>query len=308
MEQRLYDLLIIGGGPGGYTAALYGARAGLQTAVLEKLSAGGQIALTEQVDNYPGFEEGIDGFTLGEKMRAQAERFGAQTIYAEVTTAELAKSPKALHTSEGTFYAKTVVLATGANPRTLGLPHEQELIGRGVAYCASCDGMFYRGKEVVVVGGGNTAVADALLLSKIAKKVTLVHRRDTLRATKIYQESLNKAQNIDILWNHGVSELLFDQKLTGVRLQQLQTGEETTLSCDGLFISVGRNPVTGFVADELALDPNGYVLADESTKTNLPGVFAVGDVRTKPLRQVVTAVSDGAVAAHMAEEFLAGGV
>ena len=308
MEQHLYDLLIIGGGPGGYTAALYGARAGLQTAVLEKLSAGGQIALTEQVDNYPGFEEGIDGFTLGEKMRAQAERFGAQTIYAEVTSAELTKSPKVLHTSEGTFYAKTVVLATGANPRMLGLPHEQELIGRGVAYCASCDGMFYRGKEVVVVGGGNTAVADALLLSKIAKRVTLVHRRDTLRATKIYQESLEKAQNIDILWNHGVSELLFDQKLTGVRLQQLQTGEETTLSCDGLFISVGRNPVTGFVADELALDLNGYVLADESTKTNLPGVFAVGDVRTKPLRQVVTAVSDGAVAAHMAEEFLAGGV
>ena len=305
-ENHVYDMIVVGGGPGGYTAALYAARAGLSTLVLEKLSAGGQMALTEQIDNYPGFEDGIDGFTLAEKMQQQAERFGVRSEYAQVERMDLAASPKVLETSEGTFYAKTVVLATGANPRELGLPNETALTGRGVAYCAACDGMRYKGKTVVVVGGGNSAAADALLLSRVARKVILVHRRDTLRATKVYHQPLMQAENLEFRWNSTVTELLQEDKLTGVKLRDVNTGEETTVPCDGLFISVGRKPATELVQGQLELDRSGYIIADETTKTSLPGVYAVGDVRTKPLRQVVTAVADGAMAVHMAEEFLSG--
>ena len=304
-KNHVYDMVIIGGGPGGYTAALYAARAGLDVIVLEKLSAGGQMALTHQIDNYPGFEEGIDGFTLAEKMQAQAERFGAQSEYAEVHSVDLNANPKIIETSEGTFYGKTVVFATGAGPRELGAPKEKELVGRGVAYCAACDGMFYKGKTVVVVGGGNSAAADALLLSRIAKKVIIVHRRDTLRATKIYHEPLMKAENVEFQWNSVVEELLHEKKVTGVRLKNVQTGEVTEVAADGVFISVGRKPATELVAGQLELDRSGYVVAGETTETNIPGVYAVGDVRTKLLRQVVTAVADGAMAVHMAEEFLA---
>lgn len=303
--NRIYDMVVIGGGPGGYTAALYAARAGLDTVVLEKLSAGGQMALTSQIDNYPGFEEGIDGFLLGEKMQLGAERFGAQTELAEVHAVKLDGSVKEIQTSEGSFYGRTVVFSTGASPRELGIPGEKELIGRGVNYCAACDGMFFKGKTVAVVGGGNTAASDALQLSRICEKVILIHRRDTLRATKIYHEPLLKAENIEFRWNSTVSEFLFDKKLTGLKLQDVNTGLETTLDCDGVFISVGRKPATGLVKDQLELDTYGYIVADESTRTSLPGVFAVGDVRTKALRQIVTAVADGAVAAHYAEEYLA---
>lgn len=304
---HVYDMVIVGGGPGGYTAALYAARAGLDTLVLEKLSAGGQMALTHQIDNYPGFEDGVDGFSLGENMQRQAERFGAKSEYAEVTRLDLAASPKALETSEGVFYGKTVVLAPGAVPRELGVAQEAELTGRGVAYCAACDGMFYKGLTVAVVGGGNSAAADALLLSRIAKKVILVHRRDTLRATKIYHQPLLDKENVEFRWNSTVTELLHGGKLTGVRLKNVLTGEKSTLDCDGVFISIGRKPVTGLVKGQLELDPGGYIIADETTRTSIPGVYAVGDVRAKPLRQVVTAVADGAVAVHMAEEYLAGG-
>ena len=303
--KHIYDMIIIGGGPGGYTAALYGARAGLDTIVLEKLSAGGQMALTSQIDNYPGFENGIDGFTLGEKMQAGAERFGAKTAYAEVSSVDLSSVPKVIETSEGTFYGQTVVFATGASPRELGIPGEKEMIGRGVNYCAACDGMFYKGKTVVVVGGGNSAAADALQLSRICEKVILVHRRDSLRATKIYHEPLMKAPNIEFRWNSTVVEFLSEDKLTGIKIQDVNSGEESTIDCEGIFISVGRKPATELVKDQLQLDPSGYVIADESTKTNIPGVFAIGDVRTKKLRQIVTAVADGAIAAHEAEEYLA---
>ena len=305
--KHVYDMIVVGGGPGGYTAALYAARSGLDTLVLEKLSAGGQMALTEAIDNYPGFEEGIDGFTLAEKMQRQAERFGAKSEYAEVERVDLAASPKVLETSAGVFYGRTVVLATGAGPRELGLANEAALTGRGVAYCAACDGMRYRGRTVVVVGGGNSAAGDALALSRVAKKVILVHRRDSLRATKVYHEPLMRAENIEFRWNSAVTELLGGDRLTGVRLRDLRTGEETQLDCDGVFISVGRKPATELVQGQLELDRGGYIVADETTKTSLPGVYAVGDVRTKPLRQVVTAVADGAMAVHMAEEFLAGG-
>lgn len=306
-ERVIYDMIVVGGGPGGYTAALYAARAGLSTLVLEQLSAGGQMALTQQIDNYPGYEEGVDGFTLAEQMQRQAERFGAKTEYAQVDRMELTAAPKVLETSEGTFYARTVVLATGANPRELGVEGEAALVGRGVAYCAACDGMRYKGKTVVVVGGGNSAVEDALLLSRIAQKVILVHRRDTLRATKVYHKPLEAAENIEFCWNSTVAELVHGDQLTGVRLKDVHTGEETLVPCDAVFVSVGRKPATELVKGQLELDKGGYVVADETTKTNLPGVYAVGDVRTKVLRQVVTAVADGAVAAHMAEEYLAGG-
>ena len=303
--HHIYDIVIIGGGPGGYTAALYAARAGMDVILLEKLSAGGQMALTSQIDNYPGFPEGIDGFALGMQMQEQAERFGAKSEYAEVEAVKLEGEIKEVHSSEGVFYGRTVVIATGANPRKLGLPNEQELLGRGVNYCAHCDGMFYKNKTVVVVGGGNTAAADALLLSRIAKKVILVHRRDTLRATKIYHEPLMKAENIEFYWNSAVTELFSDGKLTGILVKNLVSGEETRVPADGVFVSIGRQPATELVQGQLALDAGGYIVAGESTRASIPGVFAVGDVRTKELRQVVTAVADGAAAVHYAEEYLA---
>ena len=303
--ERIYDMVIIGGGPGGYTAALYAARAGLKVIVLEKLSAGGQMALSHQIDNYPGFPEGIDGFSLAERMQEQAERFGAESELAEVYRLKLDGALKEIETDEGTFYGRTVVIATGASPRNLGVPGEQELVGRGVNYCAACDGMFYKGKTVVIVGGGNTAAADALMLSRVAKKVILIHRRDTLRATKVYHEPLMQAENVEFRWNSAVSELLRENRLTGVRVENLLTGEAEDIPCDGLFVSIGRKPATGLVDGLLELDSAGYIIAGESTETSLPGVYAVGDVRTKVLRQVVTAVADGAMAVHHAEEYLA---
>jgi thioredoxin reductase (NADPH) len=301
--KRVYDMIILGGGPGGYTAALYAARAGLDVLVLEKLSAGGQMALTSQVDNYPGFPEGIDGFELGMKFQEQAQRFGAQTEYAEVRSLDLKAEPKVLHTSGGDFFARTVVIATGAGARKLGLENEERLTGRGVGYCAHCDGMFYRGKTVAVIGGGNSAAAEALFLSRIAKKVILIHRRDALRATKIYHEPLNKLENLEFRWNSAVTELVGEQRLSGIRVRDLISGEEELVPVDGVFVSIGRKPATELLAGQLELE-NGYILADESTKTSIPGVYAVGDVRTKALRQIITAASDGANAAHFAEGYL----
>ncbi|MBQ8144464.1 MAG: thioredoxin-disulfide reductase [Butyricicoccus sp.] len=305
LNAHVYDMVIIGGGPGGYTAALYAARAGLDVIVLEKLSAGGQMALTEQIDNYPGFEEGIDGFFLADKMQQQAERFGAKSELAEVYAVDLAADPKVIDSSEGKFYAKSVAISTGANPRQLGVPNESELVGRGVHYCAACDGMFYKNKVAVVVGGGNTAAADALLLSRVAKKVIVVHRRDVLRATKIYHAPLMEAENVEFRWNSAVEEVLSDGQVHGVRIRNLVSGAEEVVDCDGVFVSIGRKPATELFAGQLELDAGGYIKADESTVSSVPGVFAVGDVRSKLVRQVVTAVSDGANAVHFAEEYLA---
>ena len=302
----IWDMIIIGGGPGGYTAALYAARAGLRVVVLEKLSAGGQMAQTHKIDNYPGFPDGIDGFELAEQMQLQAEKFGAVTEYADVTSVDLNASPKVVHSSEGDFYGRTVVLATGAGPKELGLPMERELTGRGVAYCAACDGMFFRGKTVAVVGGGNSAAADALTLSRVAKKVYLIHRRDSLRAEKISQEPLMAAENVEFLWNTAVTELRHSGKLTGIQIRDLLSGEVRELAVDGLFVSIGRRPATDLVTEQISLDPGGYVIAGEDTRTNIPGVYAVGDLRTKPMRQIVTAMADGAVAVQMAEHYLAG--
>lgn len=303
MRQDIYDVAVIGGGPGGYTAALYCARSGLSVLVLEKLSPGGQMATTSMVDNYPGFEDGIDGFELGEKMQRGAERFGAETAFVNVTAVDLKNEIKTIETSKGQVRAKAVVLATGASPREMGLPEESALRGRGVAYCATCDGMMYRDKTVVVVGGGNSAAADALYLSKICKKVYLVHRRDTLRASKVYLEPL-KNSSVEFIWNSQVKEILHHQKVTGVVVED-QEGQRTEIACDGVFAAIGRVPDTELFKGQTDLDSRGYIKADETTRTNLPGVFAVGDVRTKPLRQIVTAASDGAVASHFIEEYLA---
>lgn len=304
-DKPVYDMIVVGGGPGGYTAALYAARAGLATVVLEKLCAGGQMALTEQIDNYPGFEEGIDGFSLGERMRRGAERFGVETRLTAVKSLDLSGPVKKAVTSDGPLYGKTIVLATGAGPKTLGVEGEKEWTGRGVSYCAVCDGMFYKGRTVVIGGGGNSAAVDALILSRICEKVILVHRRNTLRATKIYHEPLRRAGNIEFRWDSEIIGLLAEEKVTGVRLRNVNTGEESALACDGVFVCIGRKPATELVKEQLVLNPAGYVAADESTRTNIPGVFAVGDVRAKALRQVVTAAADGAVAALYAEEYLA---
>ena len=299
-----FDMVILGGGPAGFTAALYAARAGLSVVVLERLSPGGQMALSHQIDNYPGFDEGIDGLTLAQKMETQALRFGAEVKLAEVQSVELTSDPKIIRTSEGVYCGKTVVVATGAVPRTLGLPEEQALTGQGLHYCAACDGMFYRGKTVVVVGGGNSAAADALLLSRVAKKVILIHRRDTLRSEKVYPEPLQNAENVEFRWNSEVRRLLHGDTLTGVRIRDKLSGLEEEIPCDGVFVSVGRRPATALLEGQLELDDAGYVVADESTATGIPGVYAAGDVRAKPLRQIVTAVADGSVAVHMAESYL----
>lgn len=299
-----YDVIVIGGGPAGYTAALYTVRAGLSTLVIEKLYAGGQINETTQIDNYPGFSEGIDGFTLGQKLQQGAQRFGAETKNTEVVEVKLQGNEKIVETLDGIYRARAVVIATGAGHKHLGLNQEQELVGKGVAYCAACDGNFYRGKTVAVVGGGNSAAADALLLSRIAAKVILIHRRDSLRATKIYHEPLQEKENVEFRWNSKVTELLHEEKLTGIKIQNVLTGQEEEISVDGLFISIGRKPATELFAGELALDEDGYIIAGESTQTEVPGVYAAGDVRTKKVRQIITAAADGAAAAHHIEEYL----
>ena len=303
MNDKIYDVVIIGGGPGGYSAALYCARSGMSVLVLEKLSPGGQMATTGQVDNYPGFEDGIDGFELGEKMKKGADRFGAETAFDEVIRVDLKAEPKKITTTGGELLTKTVVIATGASPRELGLPEEKKLRGRGVAYCAVCDGMRYKDKTVVVSGGGNSAAEDALFLAKICKKVYLVHRRDALRASMVYQNAL-KDSPVEFLWNSRIEEILHEKKVTGVRLADVKTGEEREIACDGVFVAIGRVPDTAVFEGQVERNEQGYIIADETTRTNVPGVFAVGDVRTNPLRQIVTAASDGAVASKFIEEFI----
>ena len=305
--EHIYDMIIVGGGPGGYAAALYAARAGLDTVVLEQLAPGGQAALTQRVDNYPGFDQGIDGYALGGNMRRGAERFGAKTRITQAKSLALAGAVKQVDTGDGTLLGRTVVLATGAVPRELGVAGEQELAGRGVHYCAACDGMFYRGKTVAVVGGGNSAAADALLLSRVCAKVYLIHRRDSLRAERAYHAPLMAADNVEFCWNSVVAELIHGEGFQGLRLRDVNTGAERTVDCAGVFVSIGRKPASGLAKGQLALDRSGYITADESTRTEIPGVYAVGDVRTKALRQIVTAAADGAVAVHYAEEYLAGG-
>lgn len=306
MEERLFEVAVLGGGPAGYTAALYAARAGLRTIVLEKYAAGGQMTESPAIENYPGIpEDAVDGFTLGARMKAGAERFGAQTAATEILSVSLNGRKKRIVTDAGEYFAHAVIVATGAVHKHLGVEGEESLIGRGVGYCASCDGMFFRGKTVAVVGGGNSAVLDALLLSKLAKKVYLIHRRDTLRAERVYAERLKNTENVEIVWNTEVTALLSEERLTGVRLFRRDVGKTEELLLDGLFVSIGRKPETGLFSGQLAMDEYGYITAGEDTRTSIDGVFAAGDVREKPFRQIVTATADGATAAYLAEKYIA---
>ena len=302
--DKIYDCLILGGGPAGYSAALYLGRAGYSSLVLERFMAGGQMTETTEIDNYPGFDDTVDGFTLGAKMQSCAEKFGSKTVQTEILEAKLTGEVKEIKTADGIFYGKTVIIATGAAHRHLGLPHEEELTGKGVGYCATCDGMFYRGKTVMVIGGGNSAASDAAYLSKICEKVYLVHRRDVLRAEKYYQDSLKKVSNVEFIFDSTLEEFIFEDKIKGGKIKNVKSGKVSEIPAEGIFISIGRTPNTELFKEELTLDSSGYIIADESTKTNIPGVFAAGDVRTKPFRQIVTAASDGANAAHSIEEYL----
>lgn len=300
------DVAIIGAGPAGLTAGLYAARAGLRTAVFERLSPGGQLAQTERIDNYPGFAQGAGGFDLAWSMKEQAERFGVRIINEEVSALDLTAAPKTLVTPAGTYRAASVIVATGARPRKLGVPGEAELTGRGVSYCATCDGNFFRGKTVMVVGGGNTAVADAIYLSRLASRVILVHRRNALRATPVYHRQLAELENVEFVWNAMVRELHGeDGKLAAAQIEHLADGSLETIPVDGVFVAVGTQPNTEFLAGALPLDEAGYIVADETCATVVPGVFAAGDVRAKTLRQVVTAVADGAVCAEQAASYVA---
>lgn len=303
--EHVYDMIIIGGGPAGYTAALYAARAGLDAVLIEKAGAGGQMALTDVIDNYPGFDEGIDGFTLGMKMKNGAERFGVKTILEQVNSVDFKNDVKAVNTSGKTYFAKTVVVSTGADPNELGVKNEREYIGKGIHYCAHCDGRFYKDKTVMVVGGGNTAVADALFLARFAKKVYVVHRRDTFRAEKILVDPLLHAENVEVLWNSVPVEFTAEERIRGALIKNTVTNQEIKVPVDGVFVSIGRKPVTYFLEDFVSLDDKGYIIADETCRSSVDGVYAVGDVRTKPLRQIVTAAADGAVAVHFAVEYLA---
>ena len=302
--EHIYDTIIIGGGPAGYTAALYATRAGLDTLILERMAPGGQMALTGDIENYPGFDERVDGFTLGMKMQQGAEKFGAKTEYAEASALDLHGKIKKIQASGQEYLAKSVIIATGANPRSLGIEGEESLIGRGVHYCAHCDGRFYKDKTVAVVGGGNSAVGDALYLARLCKKVYLIHRRDSFRASRVYHESLSSAENIELVLDSAVEKLDYADRLSGIRVKNLKRSESRAIECDGLFVSIGRRPATELLLGIIDLDESGYVISDESTRTNIPGVFVAGDLRAKALRQIVTAASDGAVAAHMAEEYI----
>ena len=306
MEQRLYDTVVIGGGPAGYAAALYCARANLNTLVLEQMAPGGQMGATDRVDNYPGFAEGISGMELAARMQQGAERFGAATRFAQAIAVCVDSEIKRVTANDGEYLARTLILACGASPKELGLAGERELRGRGVSYCATCDGMFYRHKTVAVVGGGNTAVADVLYLSRICAEIHLIHRRGDLRAAAANAEQLRGAGNIVYHWHTEITALEGEKELSGLTLKNKQTAELSHIACDGLFVAVGVTPNTALFREQVDMDEAGYVLADETTRTNVSGVFAAGDLRRKPLRQIVTAVADGAVAAKYAEEYISG--
>ena len=303
MEQNA-DVLIVGGGPAGYTAALYAARSGLTTLVLEGTAPGGQLAAAESVENYPGEPQAVKGWYLAERMRQGAERSGAATVLARVTALRLPGPKKLAETEAGTFAGRALIYAAGAFPRRLGILGEERLLGRGVSFCAACDGAFFRERDVAVVGGGNSAVSEALTLSRLCRQVTVVHRRDTLRAERQGVQALEQAGNVRFLWNAAVEAITGDKAVAGLQYRDLVSGRQALLPCAGVFVAIGRQPETTLLAGQLPLDPAGYVSADETTATAVPGVFAAGDVRSKRLRQVVTAAADGAVAAHMAAAYL----
>jgi thioredoxin reductase (NADPH) len=305
--SELFDLVIIGGGPAGLTAGIYGARAGLSTLILEKLSPGGQAVTTDILENYPGFVEPIGGFELIDRMVGQATKFGVEIRMGEVTGIEAPadQEHKIIHLGDETISAIGVIIATGAYHKHLGVPGEDHFWGKGVSCCATCDGMFYKGKRVVVVGGGDTAIKESLFLTKFASEITIIHRRDRLRATKVLQDKiLSMPDKVKFEWKSFVKEVMGENKVSGVKLGYVDSNEEKILECDGVFIFVGFIPGTDFVKGFVEMDERGYILTDDNMKTSVPGVFACGDARKKLLRQIITACGEGATAAFAAEQYI----
>jgi thioredoxin reductase (NADPH) len=294
---KQYDVIIIGSGPAGYTAAIYAARANLSVLMLQGYQPGGQLTQTSDVENYPGFEEGILGPEMMEKFEAQARRFGTETLQEDVTAVDFSKRPFTVKTDFGEYLGRAVIISTGASAQWLGLPSEERLKGRGVSACATCDGFFFKNKDVAVVGGGDTAMEEATFLTRYARHVTVIHRRDSLRASKIMQERAFKNPKISFIWDTEVTEVLGEDAITGVRLRNLKTGEESTLPVQGLFMAIGHKPTTDLFKGLITMDKAGYIVPVEHTMTNIPGVFAAGDVTDHRYRQAVTAAGDGCRAA-----------
>ncbi|MGE4384716.1 MAG: thioredoxin-disulfide reductase [Endomicrobiaceae bacterium] len=300
-----YDVIVIGGGPAGLSAAIYSSRSRLKTLLIEKAGCGGQIAITDNLENYPGFEEGINGFDIAVKMEKQARNFGAEIVYGEVLSLETDEKIKKVIMSEQTYVAKTIIIASGAGFKKLKVKGENEFIGRGVSYCATCDGPFFRNKEIAVVGGGNSALQEALYLTRFANKVNLIHRRDEFRAVKILQERVLKESKINVILNATVEEISGSENIEKIKLKNVKSEQITELNVNGVFIFVGWNPNTNFLSEtDISLSEDGYIITNDEMQTSIRGVFACGDIRKKLLRQVVTAAGDGAVAAVAAQHYI----
>jgi len=300
-----YDVIIIGGGPAGLSAGIYTSRSRLDSLLIERVLPGGLILEAELIENFPGFPEGISGTKLGQLINQQAAKYGLKTVIAEATDIELKEEQKVVKTTESNFITKAVIIASGSERRKLGIPGEEEFTGKGVSYCATCDATFFKELPVAVVGGGNAAITEALHLAKFASKVTVIHRRAELRATRILQEKVFAKPNIDFLWDSTVEEIKGDNLVRSIKLHQVKTREKSTLEVAGVFISVGLKPNTEYVKGILELDEGGYIITTGKMETTTPGIFAAGDIRQNSGQQAITAAGDGATAAIYAEKFLA---
>ncbi len=301
---HIYDTIIIGGGPAGLSAGLYASRSRMDTLIIEKAKYGGQVTTTDEIENYPGSTEDTTGSSLSERMRKQAEEFGTKFVKDEVQEVQLEGSVKVIKCRKETYEAKTIIIATGANPRLSGFKNENELRGKGISYCATCDADFFTDLDVAVIGGGDSAITEAIYLTKFAETVTVIHRRDSLRAAKSLQEKAFANPKIKFIWDSVVDEAIGDEILEGLVVRNVKTGEKTNVKFDGCFVFVGYNPISQLFEGKINMDKKGYIITDEDMRANIPGVYAAGDVRVKSLRQIITAAADGAIAATTAEAYI----